>query len=119
MADIRRIYASKVITIPSGSSLSTAPVDMRRVSDGTILSPSGFTSTNLGFKVSSASDGVPVPLYNHVPEIVEIVSPSANTAFKLPSDLYSAHWVWLWAQSASGTNTDQASNVSFTFLLKS
>ena len=44
MADIRRTYASKTVTILAGSSLASEPVDMRRVSDGMVLSPSAMTA---------------------------------------------------------------------------
>lgn len=120
MSDIRRIFASTTVSIPSGSSLSSTYFDMRRVVDGAIEISASFDDANIGFKVSSASDGTPVPLYNDNAEIVEIISPSVSSTFTFPSSLYGVGYVWVWTQTASGTNVDQTSvSTPFTIHLKS
>lgn len=119
MSDIRRIYASQTISIAAGSSLSSTPIDMRRVIDGNLEIPAALTAANFGFKVSSASNGNPLPLYDHAGNIVEIIGASVNVAYAFPSELYGSHWVWLWSQSASGTNVDQSASRSFNVQLKS
>ena len=120
MSDIRRIFGTTTVSIPSGSSLSTTCFDMRKVVDGTVEISASFTDANIGFKVSSASSGTPVPLYNDNAEIVEILSASVSSAFALPSGLYGTGYVWIWTQTASGTNVDQTSvSTPFTVYLKS
>jgi len=120
MSDIRRIYATTTTTIPSGSSLSSTPIDMRRMVGGVLETPATLTAGNFGFKVSSASNGTPLPFFDNDGEIVEIMSASVSTAYRLPSALYQVHYAWVWSQSASGgTDVDQSASRGFTIHLKS
>ena len=119
MADVRRIYGSKTLVIPAGSSLSTDYIDMRRVSDGMVGLSASWTAADIGFKVSSGSmvDNAQL-LYDENASLVEISSPSLSTTFKLPSELYSAHYVWLFSQSG-GTAVDQSVAASLFVQVKS
>jgi len=119
MSDIRRIYGSKTLVIPAGSSLTTDFIDMRRVAGGIVGLSASWTAANIGFMVSSGSVAADAQLlYDSDAAIVEISSPSLSTAFELPANIYGAHYVWLLSQS-SGTAVDQVASASLTVQIKS
>lgn len=120
MADIRRIYASKTLTIPSGSSLSTESLDVRRMKNATLEMSAAWTAADVGFKVSSGSSAATAQLlYDDSGSLVEISSPSAGVAFNFPSGaLDGVHYVWLFSQSG-GTAVDQGAGRSLIVHLKS
>jgi len=120
MSDIRRIYATTTVAIPAGSSLSSTPIDMRRVAGGIVEMSASWTTAGLGFKISSGSAvGNAQLFYDKDASIVQIKSPSVSIALEMPASLYAARYVWLYSQDNSGTAVDQVAEASLTVQLKS
>ena len=119
MTNIRRIYGTETLVIPSGSSLTTEPLNMQRVAGGVIEMDSGWTTAGIAFKVSSGSVAAnALPLYDENVTLVQITSPSVSLAIEIPVEVYGCQNVWLWSQS-SGTSVDQSASRSLTIQTKS
>ncbi len=93
-------------TIASGAALSDA-FDLRDYTMGLIHMPSAWTSASIGFHVCSTLAGTFLPLYDKNGSLVQIASPAASSAYALPAEVAGAHFVKLWSQNGSGTNTNQ------------
>jgi len=119
MSDIRRIYGSKTLVIPAGSSLSTEPIDMRRVVSGVVGVSASWTAADIGFMVSSGSVSSDAQLlHDSTGSVIQITSPSLGTAFEIPSSVFFSHYAWLFSQSA-GTAVDQTASASLVVQIKS
>ena len=104
---IARDNAVKSVTIASGGNLSDA-IDFRRFSFLTVHMPSAWTAASIGFKISGSAGGTFQALYDDDGNLVQIDSPSASATYSAPAALGGAHFVKLWSQNGSGSNTNQA-----------
>jgi hypothetical protein len=117
MSRIVRAISSSVLSIAKDAALSGV-LDMRNYAGGVIIMPSAWTSASIGFYVCDTSDGTFVPLYDEDGSLVQISSPAASKAYSIPAEVYGAHYVKLWSQDGSGSNTTQAAARSLTVMLK-
>jgi hypothetical protein len=106
------------IDITEDDDLSDAAIEMRAFSQMVVHMPAAWTAASIGFKVSNDENGTFLPLYDDDGNLVQIDSPSASQAYVAPAALAAAHWVKLWSQNGSGTNTAQAADRTFTVDLK-
>jgi hypothetical protein len=98
-------YSSQ--TIASGGNLSDA-FDFRAYTMGLIHMPAAWTAASIGFKVCNTAGGTYLPLYDKNGSLVQITSPAASKAYALPAELAGAHFVKLWSQDGTGSNSNQA-----------
>jgi hypothetical protein len=108
----------KTATIASAGNLSNA-IDMRTFTMATVHLPATWTAASIGFKVSTSLGGTYLPLYDDDGNLVQIDSPTASKAYTVPAALGAGHFVKLWSQNGSGTNTAQAAERALVVDLKS
>lgn len=113
--DIERRFQTRTATIAASLALSSA-IYTGPFSGGTISLPAGWTSADLGFQVCDTPNGTYTPLYNAAGNLVTITA-SADHAYPLPDELFGAHYVKLWSQSA-GVDAAQAAERVITVHLK-
>jgi hypothetical protein len=94
-------------TIANGAALSDA-FDFSRFASLIVTLPATWTAASIAFHVSNSQGGTYVPLYDDDGNLAQIDSPTASKAYNAPAALAGAHWVKLWSQNGSGTNTNQA-----------
>jgi hypothetical protein len=107
MQQIQRDHTTVDVTIANGASLSQA-IDFRQFSLMTVRMPATWTAASIGFKVSDTAGGTFSPLYDDGGSLVQISSPTANNAYVAPAEVAAGHWVKLWSQNGSGSDTNQA-----------
>ena len=118
MPSMYRETAVKTVTIASGAALSDA-IDARDFVYLVVTMPSAWTAASLGFYVSSSLGGTFAPLYDDDGNLAQIDSPAASKSYSAPAAFGGAHFVKLWSQNGSGTNTNQAAERSLLLHLKS
>jgi hypothetical protein len=109
---------TKTVTIAISGNLSGA-IDMRRYSMLIVHMPAAWTAASIGFKVSSSDAGTFQALYDDDGDLVQIDSPAASASYQANAEVAGAHWVKLWSQNGSGTNTAQAAARTLVLDLKS
>jgi len=106
-----RLAVTKTVTIAE-SEAESAAFDMSALVMGVVRMPAEWTAAGVGFKVSDGEGGTFLPLYDEETSIVQIgtssVHPVAGRAYGTPPELSGAHWVKLWSQDGSGSDTNQA-----------
>jgi hypothetical protein len=98
----------KAITILSGASLSEA-INFSEFTYGMVHMPSGWTSANLGFKVSQRLTGEYDVLKDKsgVPLQISTVSTSGAGWYVMPEEVFSMLYVKLWSKATNaGTIAD-------------
>jgi hypothetical protein len=113
-----RETAVKTVTIASGAALSDA-IDMRDFVYLSVALPSAWTAASIGFYVASSLGGTFQPLYDDDGNLAQIDSPAASKTYSAPAALGGGHFLKLWSQNGSGTNTNQAAERSLVVHLKS
>ena len=108
----------KSVTIANGAALSDA-IDMRRYSFLVVHMPAAWTAASLGFHVSGSLAGTFQPLYDDDGNLVQIDSPAASQTYSAPAAVGGAHFVKLWSQNGSGTNTNQGAARTLALNVKS
>lgn len=114
---ISRRYTVISVTISAGEALSDA-VDMRHFAGGLVITPSAWTSADIGFKVSDTENGTYVPLYDDTGAAVYISGVDVDRACVMPENLYGAHFVKLWSSSAGASDVNQGDDRTLTLMLK-
>lgn len=84
---------------------------------GLLHMPSTWTAADIGFLVSPTLDGVFLPLYDILNNLVVISGPLASRAYTLPSELRTPLFVKLWSNTA-GVNEAQGGDRDFLIDLK-
>jgi hypothetical protein len=118
MPRITRDTHVKSVTIALNGNLSDA-IDMRHFTMLIVHMPAAWTAASIGFKVSSSNGGTYQPLYDDDGDLVQIDSPAASATYQANAEVAGAHWLKLWSQNGSGTNTAQAAARTLALDLKS
>jgi hypothetical protein len=108
----------KTVTIANGAALSDA-IDVRDFVYFIVHMPSAWTAASLGFQVATSPGATYAPLYDDDGNLVQIDSPAATKAYSAPAALGGAHFLKLWSQNGTATNTNQAAERSLVLELKS
>jgi hypothetical protein len=113
-----RSHGVKSLTIASGAALSGA-IDIRPYTMMTVHMPAAWTAASLGFYVSTSKGGTYLPLYDDDGNLLQIDSPAASKAYTLPAAVAASHFIKLWSQDGSASNTNQAAARTLILDLKS
>ena len=113
-----RSHGVKSVTIANAGNLSDA-IDMRPYTMATVHMPAAWTTASIGFKVSTSKGGTFLPLYDDDGNLVQIDSPTASKAYTVPAAVAAAHYIKLWSQDGSASNTAQGAARTLVLDLKS
>ena len=114
---LRSTFSRTDIVIANGANLSNA-FDMRDFALLVVTMPAAWTAASIGFKVSPTKSGTFVPLYDDDGTLIQIDSPTADNAYTAPAGIAAGHWVKLWSQNGSGSDTNQAAERTLTVSMK-
>ena len=115
---LTRSFSTTSVTIAAGGNLSNA-IDFSKMTMMTFRMPAVWTAASIGFKVSASESGVFLPMYDDAGDLVQIDNPLINRSYSSPPALSVAHWVKLWSQNGTGTNTAQGAARTISVDLKS
>src|SRR3990167_4981683 len=115
---------SFTVTIADNAAISGA-FRMHEYAGGIVTVPTGWVAANIGFRVCDTETGTYTILREDdadQPVQIVSVSTSASRSYKIPNDVFPAHWVKLWSKSATAaTETDvnqTGGPLTFTLMLK-
>ncbi|MHA1962153.1 MAG: hypothetical protein ACW99U_18265 [Candidatus Thorarchaeota archaeon] len=119
---INRENSKKDVSIPNGTAESSV-INMSQYAGGLVITPSAWSSANIGFKVSATISGTYYILRTDagVPVQISTIKTDGARAYKMPDDVFVCHWVKLWSKNttaATETDVNQGAARALTVLLK-
>lgn len=113
---------TQTVVIANNTAISNVITAINQLS-GFIIVPAAWTDANIGFKICDTQGGTFVIACDDTGTPIQVsgITTNASKAYRIPSELFPAHYLQLWSKSTTSatiTDTNQGAERSLVVILK-